>query len=303
MVVRIVALLVVLLPAASAQVAVVDKGRVLAEARRRPLAPKEKTLLWMDWARVKSGLTFYRQNQALIDQVLATTSLVSTYAAKDVAPVLLETKRLERDYRKRLEETGRWVAEMLAPAATAEEFRSRNLRRAYELGDMHLGLSRALPAEKLGWRSAERVTFNQQAYAFVLYTFAWQPVESLLAMGKLEEYQDYDRIGDWLHLWCALGYAMGVEESLLPRSFSDARAYGALLRRAQYMRAGESLPFDVTPLLRGELQMLAGAADNEQALEKAVQGLSQMIHTSPGLSDALGLGKEPAIKLRELARK
>lgn len=286
-----------LVPWASAQVAVVDKGRVLTEARKRPLAPRETQLVWMDWARVKSGISFYRQNKPLIDQILATASLVSTYAAKDVLPPLEKTKRLETDYNRRLAETGAWMEEILTPVPTLSDFRAKNLRRAYDLGQMHFGLSKTITAESLGWSPKERVTFNQQAYAFVLYTFAWQPIETMLAMGKLDEYQDYDRISDWLHLWCAIGYAMGVEESLLPRSYSDAKAYAALLRRAQYAKPGEPVPAGINVLLKGELKMLAPQPGR---MDAAIQALTQMIHTSPGLTEALGLGKDTAGRLREL---
>ncbi len=279
----------------------------IAKYRAVGIAPRKAAPDWMDWSRVEGALRFEASKGQTIGMILSTTSLVSTYAAVDIAPVLIRTGRLVNDSPRRLAETGAWVQEMTGQAASRDEFVAKNYRRAYELGMLHAGLSRTITAEALGWKADERVTFNQQAYAFVLYTFAWEPIEAMTAMHMVEAARDREALEDWLYLWRVLGYAMGVDEKLLPAGLDQARETAALLRQAQYAAPGEAAPEGVPALLRGELtaieaNLAAGRKEPEaKAGEAAAKILAQAIAVSPGLKEALGLGADPLAKLMELA--
>lgn len=281
--------------------------QLVRQSRTRAISPKAEPPEWMEWDRVRRALAFYASNKNDIDQVFSTSSLVATYAAKDIAPVLVHTGRLTSDYNSRMMSTGRMMNKILSSTDDIAQFRSENFRLAAGLGSMHRSLVQNIRPESLGWDGAVRVPMNQQAYGFVLYVFAWQPLESLAAMGKLDIAKQRTEIEDWLHLWRVLGYGMGVSEELLPGTYEDSRAIVQALRTAQYTKPGETLPEGLPKLLRGELKYLeamlarGGKVPAEKLSPAAVQALAQAVRLSPGLSSALGLGDSPETALTRIA--
>jgi hypothetical protein len=129
----------------------------------------------------------------------------------------------------------------------------------------------------------------------VLYSFAWQPIEALIAMHAIDPAGHPEGLEHWFHLWSVLGYAMGVEPELLPRSYEQASLIEPKLRAAQYASSAAARPAGIPVLLKGELNMLIAADLRAKSLtpEKAMQleadALAQAIGTSPGLGQALGL--------------
>jgi hypothetical protein len=274
--------------------------RIVDAARIKPIAPRPSPPDWMSWERVHAGLVFYQEHHKQIDPVLGTSSLVSTYAAVDIAPVLMRTGRLARDYQQRIRETGQWIGTMLDPQPAAAQFLAHNYRRAVALGKLHQGIAASMTPKELGWDPARRVPVNQQAYAFVLYSFAWQPIETMLAAHELDAKRDAEGLDNWCYLWTVLGYAMGVEEPLLPRSYARAAQVEPLLRAQQYASSPNAIPHGVPVLLRGELRMLMSGTDTPEAKQRAAQSLALAISLSPGLRQALGLGDRPAAHLLKL---
>lgn len=115
----------------------------------------------------------------------------------------------------------------------------------------------------------------------------------------------------WFHYWSAVGYGMGLSEPLLPTSYEKASALVPLLRRAQYMRGGPDLPEGVSLLLGGQVRWLAAETSRQprnkektpdQLLKETASSLAQVIRLSPGLSEALGLGTDPAAALLKHAQ-
>lgn len=294
------------LPAGAAQDT--PLARAVSEARTRVIAPRAAPPAWLAWDRVSRGLAFYQRHRKPIGGVLATSSLVATYAAVDIAPVLMRTGRLARDYDKRIDETGEWVEAMLTPQPSLDKFLAENYRRAVDLGKLHASIAGSMTAADLKWTAAERVPVNQQAYTLVLYSFAWQPLESLAAMREVDIAAEAGGVDGWCHLWSVLGYAMGGEEELLPRSYQRASTIIPLLRSRQYAGKPADVPPGVPVLLRGELRMLmasaadAPAAPSIQAQRSAAEMLAGAISLSPGLQRALGLGDQPVEDLLKLLR-
>jgi hypothetical protein len=276
------------------------------EARSLPIQPRAQPPAWMDWSKVQRGLAFARQQGLLLMTVWHPLSLVETYAARDIAPVLVEAGGLTRDYSSRLRRTAQQVNAMVASRSSAEEFLRLNYRTAYELGQMHAALGQAIPADRLGWKQSERRVMNQQSYAFVLYTFAFTPVLVMEVRG-LPGAERTDALEAWYHLWSVLGYAMGVDDRLLPVDAATARETGMALRSAQFPSPGGTPAEGALRLLREELLYLissrrgaAGAASNATA-ETILQPLAVSISQSPGLAEALSLGSQPLDALVRLA--
>jgi len=283
-----------------------DVSRAVAEARTQAIEPRATPPAWMEWDRVSRGFAFFQKHQSRINQVLGTTSLVSTYAAVDIAPVLIRTGRLSVDYNKRIMETAVCINQMLTPVASKDDFVVQNYRRAYQLGKLHASIASSMTPDQLGFRASERVPINRQAFALVLYSFAWQPLESLAAAHQLDLAAEADGVDGWCHLWSVLGYAMGESEDLLPKIYARAAELVPQVRAQQYAAKPADVPSGVPVLLRGELGfMMTGfgpnsAAASPESQRRAAKSLADAIALSPGLGRALGLGDQPADDLLKI---
>lgn len=123
-----------------AALAAAAQTATISAFRTAPIEPQTQPPAWADAGRLERGLAFPRRNAEFINQILGTTSLVSTYAARDILPVLIATGRLTNDYGQRLKETAEWMGSILQEAESMDQFWSRNYRRAVALGRSHLGV-------------------------------------------------------------------------------------------------------------------------------------------------------------------
>jgi hypothetical protein len=278
---------------------------IVHQSRTQSIKPHAAPPSWMNYDKVRLGFEFIKKHDEFISQILATSSLASTFAAKDITPVLMQTGRLPKDFAQRLKETGRFMDAIMQPTNSREAFLSGNLAQAYQLGLLHAGVARQMKGV-LHWNRKERVPMNEQAYALVLYSFAWWPVEALEASKQIDHEQVSKELEGWFQLWSVVGYEMGVSDALLPTDYAKARETVALLRSAQYVGAGDKVPDGIPILLGGQLRWLAAAtsaqpgADKstpEQLLSGVAGQFAQVIALSPGLSEALGLGSDPAAQL------
>jgi hypothetical protein len=284
---------------------------VVRKSRTESINPRATPPKWMDYEKVRAGFALLEKHGPFIRQILATSSLSSTFAARDITPILMQTGRLPRDFTKRMKETGDIIDQILQPSTSRDEFVSKNLASAYQLGMLHKTVaSRVAPT--LNWDPKERVPLSQQAYGLVLFSFAWWPIEALAATKQIDLAGAGRDLDGWFHLWSVIGYEMGVSERLLPRSYEKARELVPLLRGAQYTGGGSEVPDGVSVLLGAQVRWLVEATPTppdgpkktpEKQLAETAAGLAQVIQLSPGLVEALGLGKDPTGELIEFARK
>ena len=278
---------------------------MLRASRAKHITPRIHPPKNVDWARIQNACTFANAHAQTISATLGTTSLVSTFACRDIAPVLVYTGRLTDDYGKRIQETGAWIDEIRKTPHSKAEFVSRNYKRAYELGVLHHDLSEAIKPNKLGWNANERVAMNQQAVAFVLYCFAWEPIENMEALHEIDAVKDAKGISDYLYFWNVVGYAMGVNEKLLPKDAKQSLALMTDLRNLQYYKPGEK-PTPVDTIIKNWMDslypvLLQGKTINDQTKARARAILAQQIAVSPGLSQALGFGNKTLDALNKIA--
>lgn len=269
----------------------------VAQARTLPLTPRPEPPRWLDEAKLSAGASFAQKNAGFLLRVHSTSSLAATFAAKDVVPVLIQTGKLVREFLHRMFRTGTQTNALMR-FASHDEFLQKNYPRAVALGQLHLAVADSVRGP-LHWSPKERLAMSQQASALVLSTFAWWPIEALLAKKLLDPEREREALSGWFHLWAALGYGMGVQDALLPTDLARARALATLLRQAQYARlsVGERLPEGIPILLGGQVRMLRVTADKLRAAEL----LAEFIALSPGLTEALGLGEKPVERLTQYA--
>lgn len=292
-------------PAASLTTPDAHLEAVVLQSRTLPMTPHNTPPAWLDYDKARLGSEFLKKHGASIMQTLGTSALAASYAGKDTGPIVIQTGRLPHDFSHRLKETETSIAAMLEPFSSRQELVTVNLARAYQLGLIHVAVANQV-RDSLHWNPKERLPMSQQAFGFVFYTFAWWPVEALADGKQITLENGNAELEGWLHLWCALGYEMGVSEDLLPTSVSRAKEIVALLRKAQYPAMGEK-PFEGIPVLLGAhvrwlseeiaARSTSGKTDPEKLLPLIGAVFGQSIKRSPGLADALGLGSDPAAQL------
>lgn len=280
-------------------------------ARTRTITPRATPPAWMDYEKVRLGYGFLDAHSDAVTAVLTGSSLAATFAAKDVAPVLMQTGKLPKSFTPRMMATGMWMNTIFRTPKDKETFVSRSYAQAVALGQLHTAVAEAVRAP-LGWDPKVRAPMNGQAYAFVLYSFAYWPVEAMIADKTVDPVEDAPQLDAWYHFWSVIGYGMGVPEDLLPRSAARAREVVVALRKAQYAAPGERLPDGIPVLLGGNVRLgasliaaspkaRAAGATPANSLPAAAKALADLIARSPGEAEALGLGKDPAARLLEYA--
>ncbi|MBB6053448.1 oxygenase MpaB family protein [Armatimonas rosea] len=294
------------------------KQAALAQARTRPITPRKTPPSWLDFEQLQRAGDFQKRHSAFIQQVLGTSSLAATFAARDIAPILMQTERLPKDFTARMQETVALMNRVMARFTSRDEFLKNNYREAVSLGELHRQVGESVRGA-VRWDPRERLPMNQQAFAFVLYTFAWWPVEALITRKLVDPAKDEKDLDAWLHYWSVLGYGMGLDRELLPLSYAVAREQVVALRQAQYLPSSTPRPEGIPTLLGGHVRFLAtmlatkpgGPVPEKATVDKlipfAAQALLGMIALSPGLSEALGLEKDALAQLirfaqREVAR-
>ena len=287
--------------------------QALTQARVRPITPRKTPPPWLDFEQLQRARDFQQKHRAFLQQVLGTSSLAATFAARDITPILMQIGRLPKDFTPRMQETAELMNRVMAGFTSREDFLKKNYREAVALGELHQQVGE-MAHRTLKWNPRERLPMNQQAFAFVLYTFAWWPIEALIARKIIDPTQDEKELDAWLHYWSVLGYGMGVQHDLLPRTYRTAQPLVEALRQAQYVQKGNPRPEGIPVLLGGQVRFLAtmlvgkpGAAPPEKsALAKlfpfAAQSLLSLIRLSPGLIEALGLESDPAGQLMRFAQ-
>ena len=285
---------------------------IVRQSRTQPMTPHNTPPAWLDYDKARLGSEFLKKHAQSIMQTLGTSALAASYAGKDTGPIVIQTGRLPHDFSHRLKETETSIAAMLEPFSSRQAFVTVNLARAYQLGLIHVAVANQVKGS-LHWNPKERLPMSQQAFGFVFYTFAWWPVEALADGKQITLENGNPELDGWLHLWCALGYEMGVSEDLLPTSVSRAKEIVALLRKAQYPGVGEKPIAGIPVLLGAHLRWLSeevaarstastsGKTAPEKLLPLIGAVFAQSIKRSPGLADALGLGSDPAAQLIKYA--
>src|SRR5690242_6766326 len=70
-------------------------------ARTKHIHPHASLPSWFDWERTHRGLFFLKTRRDDFMSIIGTTSLISTFACKDITPVLMHTQRLPKDFVQR----------------------------------------------------------------------------------------------------------------------------------------------------------------------------------------------------------
>lgn len=153
-------------------------------------------------------------------------SLIYGYQARGFTRPLVETGRLTEGTWDRVQSTARWVAlatapGMMAPGA-AGWVETMRIRLVHAMVRHHLYAN--------GWNEAELGVPINQTYGQLTITAGFLVLPMRVARDFGIRYSDAE-LAAITHLWRWIGWVMGVDDELLPRSFADARRTFEISRR------------------------------------------------------------------------
>jgi hypothetical protein len=166
------------------------------------------------WANIKMmqiGHAFFARHANLIMNMLGLLSLPYCYAAADGARVLYLSERIRNDTAKRLQETGDFVWDVMAPNAFTPE--GKGFASILKVRLIHAAV-RYYTLQSGQWNSDWGVPVNQEDMAGTNLSFSMLVIRGLRKLDIAVSNPDQQA---FMHLWNVIGYLSGLEQSLIPQ--------------------------------------------------------------------------------------
>jgi hypothetical protein len=191
---------------------------------------------WVDLERLNRASRFYTDHGIPITLLLATSGLVSCYAAKKGAKVLTFTYRLEQTPYHRIAETGQYILLALAPDGLSP--RGRGLMATLKIRLIHAAVRRLIQ-QSGKWDEAEMgVPINQEDLLGTLIVFSYGTLWGLEQLGVSMSDEEKE---DYLYAWQIIGELMGIDPKAIPTSIAEAKECGETIARRQHGASPEGV--------------------------------------------------------------
>ncbi|WP_336792956.1 oxygenase MpaB family protein [Gordonia malaquae] len=266
---------------------------------------------WFDPALAHAGATAWWRFGSLQSSTLY-QSLIYGYQARGFTRPLTETGRLTEGTWDRVQSTARWVALATAPGLMDVGgpgwIQTLRIRLVHALVRHHLIARQGWDVERWG------VPINQTYCQFTITAgFLALPLRIAGDFGLHYSQADKEAI---THLWRWIGWTMGVDDELLPRSFADAREIDVVAREFR-MEPDEHAQTLVTALLadgyRTEVPLPRLLRPMSATINGAVHAVTRPIlrplfagvstrWVEPEIATAMGLRATPLRNVVVLAR-
>lgn len=164
----------------------------------------------------------FEEHALAVTAALFCVSLPMAFAGAKGAAVLDVTRRMREDCDRRVNETGRFLFDVLTPDAFGPK--GRGIRSAQKVRLMHASVRR------VAGRQGADAPINQQDLVGTLVCFSVVVLDALARMGisvRRSEAEDY------IHLWRVVGHMLGILPEFLPRDLSAMRAAGEHIREVE----------------------------------------------------------------------
>jgi hypothetical protein len=209
--------------------------------------------VWLNRTRVLNAQRWAEAHLFHVTAALFCASLPSAYAAERGAKVLMSTRRMSGDLDRRVNETARFVLDVLSPGSFDPDGSALQAIRKVRL--MHAAVRMQLRRRD---EFAGEVPINQEDLLGTLLSFSVIVVRSVRRMGVVVDARDAE---DFYHLWRGVGAMLGLRDDLMPFRFAAAIAATDCIALRQFrpsphgqalmadLLAGIKAHFDL-PLLR-----------------------------------------------------
>ena len=177
---------------------------------------------WAAQARLRNGAEFFKEWGIQLGLGLFLQALPLAYASEEGVKVLALTSKLEKDTSRRVMESAQFVLDVTTPGALAPGQLGYDTARHIRL--MHAGIRQLI-------RDDPRIPITTDPTVENRWDPQWgQPINQLHMLGAMLSYSssllhvldllgaDYSEDGaaDYCLLWNAVGWLLGVDETLLP---------------------------------------------------------------------------------------
>jgi hypothetical protein len=233
---------------------------------------------WMDRTRVLRAQRWAHEHLLHVTTALFCAALPSTYAAERGARVLAMTGRMEADLDRRVNETARFVLDVLAPGGL--EPQGTAIRAVQKVRFVHAAVRRSL-AERAP--EPGETAINQEDLLYTLFAFSVIVVGAVRRLGVAVDAQQAE---DFFHLWRAIGSMLGIEEGLMPRDFADANDLAALISARQFRPSPHGRALMAALLTRIE--------DHVPAIRSAPRAVVRHL-VGERVADLLGVPADPGL--------
>jgi hypothetical protein len=201
----------------------------LPEDVRHFLMTEASTPPFLNRTRVLGAQAWAQRHLFQITVALFCASLPSAYAAAKGARVLLGTGRMQQDLDRRINETARFVLDILTPGSLEPSGASLSAIRKVRL--VHAAVRPLVRG-----RISDEVPINQEDMLGTLTGFSVLVLRALRRMGVHVESSAAE---DFYHLWRGVGSVMGVREELLPADLEEANVTADLIAERQFRASAD----------------------------------------------------------------
>jgi hypothetical protein len=209
----------------------------------------EEVPAWVDFQRMEAGRKAFLRNAPLTILVLVAGSLVESFCAAKGAKVLAATGRLEREPLKRVYETASFVRDVLVEGGVRPGGAGHHAAVRVRL--LHAYARHYVATRGDHDAVTDGVPINQEDMVHTLTLFSHVVIRGVEQLGgRLSR----DERESYAHMWRWLGFVLGIEASLLPRSYDDERALYRRIIARQYRPSDDSrrLCFAVLDAVAGQ---------------------------------------------------
>lgn len=189
---------------------------------------------WYDEGRIIKGQTIFENYAMSIMTLLGVMSLPYCYAASPGNKALYLTEKMRKSPGKRLAETGEFTISVLR----------RGSLQKNQAGIFHITKTRLIHSmaryylQKDSWDKSWGIPINQEDMAGTNMAFSYVILTGLQLSGIILSQQQKE---DFLFVWRYIGYHLGIEESLLPENFQEARALSETIKKRTLQKTEEGI--------------------------------------------------------------
>ena len=200
----------------------------------RPLIDQaeRQTPSWVDFRQLDRGATCFMSTHAVGGTVLGAKSLILGYASPAGNKPLMMSGQLERSVTKRLAETSKFVYEVCRRGGMRPG--ARGVLETIKVRLIHAKV-RAMILATGSWHEEWGHPINQHDMLATVLLFSLAVLEGVEELGMQVREGEAE---DYIALWRYIGWLLGVEEALLPRSLEEAK------RAFEFIDATQHAPDD-----------------------------------------------------------
>jgi hypothetical protein len=185
---------------------------------------------WADPHRLRAAQAFADRNLAVITLALFCAALPASYGDREGARLLAATGRMHRDLDRRVNETARFLFDVLRPNSF-----DRGGRALVSIGKVRV-VHAAVRTTFRDRAAFVETPINQEQMLGTICLFSVAVLDAIERLGVTVEGRDGE---DFVHLWRVTGALLGIDADLLPESRAEAAALYRDLKRRRFAPSEE----------------------------------------------------------------